>query len=250
MPKRLSSQRLGARTPPGVPRRRQSGDSPAWGIPPRGRRTVAGSRRPVSPPGPGQGACPPGPSTCAPRDPGVPGAAPRARDLSPEPKESAGRRGGGKEQREGAGGRREGVVTSVHRPHAAEGVAGPRPARSLSLHLAGMRLGAGRAGGSALGDQEPERGCRRLQLARGAAPGEEHPDPGSGPGSRPGSRPRLAREATRLPSRRPVFIGFPCSQITGFPHCFLLFIRRHGNPWTASISKTKGFPANFTLRNP
>lgn len=60
----------------------------------------------------------------------------------------------------------------------------------------------------------------------------------------------LTPAATRLPSPRSVFIGFQCSKITGFPHCFLLFTQRHGNPWIPSISKTKGFPENFTLRNP
>lgn len=70
------------------------------------------------------------------------------------------------------------------------------------------------------------------------------------PARRVGLRDRLTPEATRLPSPRSVFIGFQCSKITGFPHCFLLFIQRHGNHWIPSISKTKGFPANFTLRNP
>lgn len=66
----------------------------------------------------------------------------------------------------------------------------------------------------------------------------------------PGASRSLTPAATRLPSPRSVFIGFQCSKITGFPHCFLLFTQRHGNPWIPSISKTKGFPENFTLRNP
>lgn len=75
--------------------------------------------------------------------------------------------------------------------------------------------------------------------------------PGSSSGSRaPGAPRSLTPAATRLPSPRCVFIGFQCSKITGFPHCFLLFTQRHGNPWIPSISKTKGFPENFTLRNP
>ena len=101
-----------------------------------------------------------------------------------------------------------------------------------------------------------------LKHAQGAALAEA---PASGPGdarlpppgsrlparrSRRGSALGLTREGTRLPSPRSVFIGFQCSKITGFPHCFLLFIQRHGNRWIPSISKTKGFPANFTLRNP
>lgn len=137
----------------------------------------------------------------------------------------------------------------------------PQSERSLSLHLEGMGLGA-----------RWERVCfcrpaakgapSSLKHARGAALAEE---PASGPGaarlpppgsrlparrSRRGSALGLTREGTRLPSPRSVFIGFQCSKITGFPHCFLLFIQRHGNHWIPSISKTKGFPANFTLRNP
>lgn len=132
----------------------------------------------------------------------------------------------------------------------------PQSERSLSLHR--ERTGARRAAAEGGRPETEAAGApSSLKHARGAAPAEGPPSgPGAArlrlpaPGSRRGWPLGLTREGTRLPSPRSVFIGFQCSKITGFPHCFLLFIQRHGNHWIPSISKTKGFPANFTLRNP
>lgn len=161
-----------------------------------------------------------------------------------------------------------GAVTSVRRPHSAEGLAGARSAQCGALHL---EAGAGIAGAglNGLGTRcfdpaERRRSCSTQALLRGSgspcsrscapaptlrAPAVVLQAPAQAPRA-PGAPRSLTPAATRLPSPRSVFIGFQCSKITGFPHCFLLFTQRHGNPWIPSISKTKGFPENFTLRNP
>lgn len=47
-----------------------------------------------------------------------------------------------------------------------------------------------------------------------------------------------------------VFIMGQCCKITGFPQCFLLFVRPAMETWSGSISETQGFPAERALRNP
>lgn len=47
-----------------------------------------------------------------------------------------------------------------------------------------------------------------------------------------------------------VFIMGQCCKITGFPQCFLLFVRSAMETWSGSISETQGFPAERALRNP
>ena len=237
------------------------GRNPAWGrfaAPARGGPKSA-------PPTPllsqGGGARPPGHATCAPWESGVPGP---ARDLRRQPKALAGekqkekgREAGGGSGRNGGGGQ---LPWSTD-PMARRGSQCPRlSAASLCIWRDG---GSARGLRGLCGGRPGAWGApSSLKHAQGAALAEA---PASGPGaarlpppgsrlparrSRRGSALGLTREGTRLPSPRSVFIGFQCSKITGFPHCFLLFIQRHGNRWIPSISKTKGFPANFTLRNP
>ena len=47
-----------------------------------------------------------------------------------------------------------------------------------------------------------------------------------------------------------VFITVQCCKITGFPLCFLLFMRFAMETWSRSMLETQGFPAKPTLRNP
>lgn len=54
----------------------------------------------------------------------------------------------------------------------------------------------------------------------------------------------------RLPSPLWVFIMVQCCKRTGFPQCFLLFVRFAMETWSGSIAETLGFPAKPTLRNP
>lgn len=245
---------------------REAPVTPCQGIPSGTRHCAVLSRLtsplPASLPGQGEGASAPPLYLCA------LGNRSRGPCDHPEPQAlpeegAEGRAGSGR----GTGARGE-SVTLVHRPHDAEGMAVPQLERSLSLHLEGM--GAWRAGREGLCVLRP--GAKGAPSSKACSRGALAEEPVSGPGAArlrsrsrsrlpaPGSgsrrvgvgaaRARLTREGTRLPSRRSVFIGFQCSKITGFPHCFLLFIQHHGNHWIPSISKTEGFPANFTLRNP
>lgn len=52
-----------------------------------------------------------------------------------------------------------------------------------------------------------------------------------------------------LPQRW-VFIMVQCCKITGFPQCFLLFVRSAMETWSGSISETQGFPAEESMTSP
>lgn len=234
--------------------------------PARGRFAAPARGGPKSAPptpllGQGRGAGPPGHATCAPWESGVPGP---ARDLRREPKalaEESRRESAERREEEAAGARGGGQLPWSTDPMARRGWQCPRLSAASLCIWRGRGLGA-RAERAPRGQTGSQGGAVLSKACSGSALAEA---PASGPGtarlpppgsrlparrSRRGSALGLTREGTRLPSPRSVFIGFQCSKITGFPHCFLLFIQRHGNRWIPSISKTKGFPANFTLRNP